>query len=120
MNPALLSLSQATINLLRGSVDDREILGSGIFTIDDYILYSSLPSGTLTNTICEFKVRSERKLSKLKKMFLELENNLIICSNYMEIQDLKFVLILFFSHKVKLRMGKLYLRELSKKIEDLI
>ncbi|MFX1257344.1 MAG: hypothetical protein ACFFAN_05775 [Promethearchaeota archaeon] len=118
LNLNSLPLFQDIIKLLRGIVDDREILGSGIFTIDGHVLYSSLPQGALTNTIREFEVRSEKKLVNLKKMFLELENNQKICSKYMEIEEMKFVLVLFFSEKVKLGMGNLYLRELSKKINS--
>ena len=117
---ASLPLFQDIISLLRSSVDEKEILGSGIFTIDGHVLYSSLPSGTLTNTIREFEVRSEKKLTSLSKMYLELKNKQKICSNYMEIQDLEFVLVLFFSNRVKLGMGNLILKELSSKIKSFI
>lgn len=114
---ASLPLFQEIITLLRTSVDDREILGSGIFNINGHVLYSSIPSGILTNTMREFEIRSENNLLNLKKMFLELENNQKVCSNYMEIHDMKFVFVLIFSENVKLGLGNLYLNELSKKIE---
>ena len=107
------------IKILRNYVDDKEILGSGIFTIDGNVLYSSLPSTTLFSIIKEFEVRSEKKLSSLKKMYLELENNQKICSSYVEIQTKRFALVLFFSHLVKLGMGNLYLNDLVKKIKRL-
>jgi hypothetical protein len=112
-------LFQEIIKLLRGYVDDKEILGSGIFTTDGTVLYSSLPSNTLFSIIKEFEVRSEKKLSSLKKMYLELENNQKICSNYIEIQEMRFALVLFFSQIVKLGMGNLYLNDLVKKIKKL-
>ncbi|MBY8984281.1 MAG: hypothetical protein KGD65_04375 [Candidatus Lokiarchaeota archaeon] len=112
-------LFQEIIKLLRGYVDDKEILGSGIFTTDGTVLYSSLPSNTLFSIIKEFEVRSEKKLSSLKKMYLELENNQKICSNYIEIQGIRFALVLFFSQIVKLGMGNLYLNDLVKKIKKL-
>ena len=112
-------LFQEIIKLLRGYVDDKEILGSGIFTTDGTVLYSSLPSNTLFSIIKEFEVRSEKKLSSLKKMYLELENNQKICSNYIEIQEIRFALVLFFSQIVKLGMGNLYLNDLVKKIKKL-
>lgn len=112
-------LFQEIIKLLRSFVDDKEILGSGIFSEDGHILYSSLPSNTLFSIIKEFEVRSEKKLSSLKKMYLELENNQKICSNYIEIQGMKFALVLFFSRIVKLGMGSLYLNDLVKKIRKL-
>ncbi|MHA2007647.1 MAG: hypothetical protein ACXABO_10310 [Promethearchaeota archaeon] len=114
-----LPLFQDIINLLRSYVDDNEVLGSGIFTVDGNILYSSLPSNTLFSITKEFEVRSERKLSSLKKMYLELENNQKICSNYIEIQGMRFALVLFFSSIVKLGMGNLYLNDLVKKIKKL-
>jgi len=106
------------IQVLRDSVDDNEILGSGLFTLEGRVLYSSLPKGALTNVMREFEARSEKKLIQIKKMFLELENNEKICSNYMGLENTptKFVLVLFFSEKVKLGMGNLYLRELTRKI----
>ncbi|TKJ23848.1 MAG: hypothetical protein CEE43_01415 [Promethearchaeota archaeon Loki_b32] len=112
-------LFQDIISLLRGYVDDKEILGSGMFTVDGHVLYSSLPSNTLFSIIKEFEVRSEKKLSSLKKMYLELENDQKICSNYIEIQEMRFALVLFFSQTVKLGMGNLYLNDLVKKIRKL-
>ena len=112
-------LFQDIIKLLRSYVDDKEILGSGIFTVDGHVLYSSLPSNTLFSIIKEFEVRSEKKLSSLKKMYLELENNQKICSNYIEIKGIRFALVLFFSKLVKLGMGNLYLNDLVKKIKNL-
>ena len=112
-------LFQEIVNILRSYVDDKEILGSGMFTIDGHVLYSSLPSNTLFSITKEFEVRSEKKLSSLKKMYLELENNQKICSNYIEFQDKRFALVLFFSQIVKLGMGNLYLNDLVKKIKKL-
>jgi len=114
-----LPLFQEIIKLLRSFVDDKEILGSGMFTVDGHILYSSLPSNTLFSIIKEFEVRSEKKLSSLKKMYLELENNQKICSNYIEIQGMRFALVLFFSRIVKLGLGNLYLNDLVKRIRKL-
>lgn len=112
-------LFQDIIKLLRSYVDDKEILGSGLFNVDGHVLYSSLPSNTLFSIIKEFEVRSEKKLSSLKKMYLELENDQKICSNYIDIQDMRFALVLFFSQTVKLGMGNLYLNDLVKKIRKL-
>ncbi|MFX1279236.1 MAG: hypothetical protein ACFFA3_07450 [Promethearchaeota archaeon] len=112
-------LFQEIVKILRNFVDDREILGSGIFTTDGNVLYSSLPSTTLFSITKEFEVRSEKKLSALKKMYLELENNQKICSSYIDIQDKRFAVVLFFSHLVKLGMGNLYLNDLVRKIKSL-
>ncbi len=90
-----------------------------MFTVNGHVLYSSLPSNTLFSIIKEFEVRSEKKLSSLKKMYLELENDQKICSNYINIQDMRFALVLFFSQTVKLGMGNLYLNDLVKKIRKM-
>ncbi|MHA2184687.1 MAG: hypothetical protein ACXAAI_06760 [Promethearchaeota archaeon] len=112
-----LPLFQDIINLLRDLVDGREILGSGIFTVDGHVLYSSLPSNTLFTIMKEFEVRTEKKLSNLKKMFLELENNQKIFSSYIEIQNMRFAVTLFFAQNIKLGMGNLYLNDLVKTIK---
>ncbi|UCC20932.1 MAG: hypothetical protein JSV62_06530 [Promethearchaeota archaeon] len=114
-----MPLFQEIIKLLRSYIDDKEILGSGMFTVDGNILYSSLTSNTLFSIMKEFEVRSEKKLSSLKKMYLELENNQKICANYIEIHGMRFALVLFFSQLVKLGMGNLYLNDLVKKIRKL-
>ncbi len=114
-----LPLFQELINLLRASVDDKEVLGSAMFSFEGRVLYSSLPHGSLFDTIREFEVRSEKKLINIRRMFLELENSQKVCSEYMKIRDLKFILVLMFSAKIKLGMGNLLLRELVKKIKFL-
>lgn len=107
------------INLLRRSVGDKDILGSAILAVDGKVLYSSLPQKTFSSVIKEFEVRAKKNLISVKKMFLELDNNQTVCSEYMEINTIKFILILIFSQHIKLGMGNLLLKELTKKIEDL-
>jgi hypothetical protein len=110
---------QEIINLLRHSVGDKDILGSAILAIDGKVLYSSLPHNTFSSVIKEFEVRAKKNLISVKKMFLELDNNQTVCSQYMEVKSIKFILILIFSLKIKLGMGNLLLKELTKKIEKL-
>jgi hypothetical protein len=110
---------QEIINLLRHSVGDKDILGSAILAIDGKVLYSSLPHQTFSSVIKEFEVRAKKNLISVKKMFLELDNNQTVCSQYMEVKSIKFILILIFSLKIKLGMGNLLLKELTKKIEKL-
>lgn len=110
---------QEIVKILRNFVDDKEILGSGIFTTNGNVVYSSLPSTTLFSITKEFEVRSEKKLSSVRKIYLELENKQKLCAHYIETFGTKFVLVLYFSHLVKLGMGNLYLNDLVKKIEKL-
>ncbi len=119
-NFSALPIFQDIINILRSCVDDKEILGTAILKFDGKVIYSSLPNTTLAHTIKEFEVRNTKELVSVKKMFLELENNQKVCSEYLKIGDIKFILVLMVSPKVKLGMGNLFLRELVKRITKLI
>ncbi len=116
---AKLPLFQDIINLLRNCVDDREILGSAVFTTKGNVLYSSIPHNTLLDTIREFEVRNKEKLHSITKMFLELKNHQKVCSEYLEIHDLEVILVLIFSEMVNFAIGNMYLRDVVKKIEKL-
>ena len=107
------------INILRNVVDDREIIGSAVFTTEGSVLYSSISHNTLIDTIREFEVRNKEKLHSISKMFLELTNHQKVCSEYLEIQDLKVILVLIFSDLVNFAIGNMYLKRVVKKIEGL-
>jgi len=113
-------LFQDIISLLRDSLEDKDLLGAGLFTIQGRVLYSSLPQGTLFNLIREFEVRDENSLIGVKSILLNLENDQKVCSQYMEIYGTKFILVLFFSSLVKSGMGLLILTRLVQEIEKLI
>ena len=108
-----MPIFQHIIKLLRDCVDDKEILGSGIFTIEGKVLYSSF------NTIREFEVRNEKNLISVKKMYLELENSEKFISTIISFNGIKFNLVLMFAFRVKFGMGNLHLRDLLKKIEKI-
>ena len=110
---------QDVIRVLRNCVDDKEILGSALFSIDGNIIYSSLSTDTLFNTIREFEVRKEEKLVEIRRIYLVLENDQMVCSKFMDIRDKKYILTLIFSRKVKLGMGNLLLRQTEKKVKNL-
>ncbi len=114
-----LPLYQDIINLLRNCVDDREILGSAVFTTKGNVLYSSISQNTLIDTIREFEVRNKEKLHSISKMFLELKNHQKVCSEYLEIHGLEVILILIFSEMVNFAIGNMYLKDVVKKIEKL-
>ena len=114
-----MPLFQSIIQVLRDCVDDKEIIGSGIFSEEGKVLYSSLPQTTLFNTMKEFEVRNERNLVSVNKMYLELENSEKFISKFMAIDGIKFNLVLMFSFRVKFGMGNLHLRDLLRKLEKL-
>jgi len=115
-----LPMFQEIINLLRSTVDDNEILGSGLFTLEGKVIYSSLPHMTLFNTIREFESRDQNKLSSIRRMLLELDDEQKVCSQYMHILGVKFILVLMFNSFVKLGMGVVLMSNLARKIEALI
>lgn len=107
------------INLLRVSVDDREILGCAIFTTKGKVIYSSIPHNTLLNTIKEFEVRNEKKLHSITKMLLELKNHQKVCSEYIEIHNREFILVILFSDIVNFAIGNMFLKKIVNKIKKL-
>jgi len=107
-----LPIFQDIIDLLRNCVDDREILGSAVFTTKGNVLYSSIPDNTLIDTMSEFEVRNKEKLHSITKMFLELKNHQKVCSEYLEIHDLEVEIVNF-------AIGNMYLRDVVKKIDKL-
>jgi hypothetical protein len=112
-----LGFFQDIINFLRNCVDDIEILGSSLFTVEGKVLYSSLPLKTLCNTIREFEVRNEQNLIMVKKYFLVLENEQKMFSQFIQIDNLSLIVTLIFSKSVRLGMGDLLLKEIVKKIK---
>jgi hypothetical protein len=114
-----LNFSQGLINLLRNSVDDREILGVVIFTQEGKVVYASIPSDILFNIIKEFEVRKEKQLQDIDKMFLELKDRQKICLEYIEVQNAEFILVLIFSKKVNFGMANMIFRDIKKKIKVL-
>ncbi len=104
------------LKLLRTYVDDEDILGSALFTLEGKVLYSSLPLMTLNNIIREFEIRNQKELIQVEKLFLVLTNKQKIFSQFLEIRGYSLIITLIFSKKIQLGMGDLHLRELIKKI----
>ncbi len=111
-----LNFSQGIINLLRNSVNNIEILGAVIFTREGKVIYASIPSDMLFNIIKEFEVRKERQLQDIDKMFIELKDRQKICSEYIEVQNTEFILVLILSKKVNFGMANMIFRDIKKKI----
>ena len=114
-----LQFFKEILNLLRVSVDDREILGCAIFTTNGKVIYSSIPHNTLLNTIKEFEVRNEKKLHSITKMLLELKNHQKVCSEYIEIHNREFILVILFSDIVNFAIGNMFLKKIVTKIKKL-
>ena len=118
-NLTSLPLFQDIINLLRSAVDDKEILGSALFTVEGTVLYTSISQDNLLNTIKEFEVRDEKKLYSISKMFLELRNHQKVCAEYIKINQREFILVLIFSRIVNFGIGNLRLKNITKDIIEL-
>ncbi|MHA2391960.1 MAG: hypothetical protein ACXAEX_08310 [Promethearchaeota archaeon] len=115
-NLTSLPLFQEIINLLRSVVDNKDILGSAIFTVEGTVLYSSISQDTLLNTIREFEVRDEKKMHSILRMLLELRNHQKVCAEYIEINKREFILVLVFSRTVKFGIGNLKLKNITQDI----
>jgi len=114
-----LKCSQEIINILRNTVDNDQVLGSSLFTVDGRVLYSSLSLETLFNTIREFETRNEKNLIMVEKYFLVLENGQKIFSEFIQINKISLIVVLIFSKSVRLGMGDLILKGVIKKIHYL-
>ncbi|MFX0024357.1 MAG: hypothetical protein ACFE9S_18710 [Candidatus Hermodarchaeota archaeon] len=110
---------QDLVNLLRSSVDDREIIGTAVFTNKGKVIYASVPSDILFNVIKEFEVRKEKQLQDIDKMFLELKNQQKVCFEYIEVQNKEFILVLIFSKIVNFGMGSMLFNNIKNKIKKI-
>ena len=108
------------IDKLRNRVDDEEVIGSALFSIEGKIIYSSLPTDSLFNTIREFEVRKEENLVEISRIFLVLENDQMVCSKFIQIKEKKYILVLIFPQNIKLGMGSLILNQLEKEVMSMI
>jgi len=119
MQVAITPLFAKIINSLRDFVDGNEdYMGSAIFTLEGKMVYSSLPLDTLYNTIREFETRSEKNLILVKKLFLLLENDYKIFSQFLKLREHKLIIVLMFNEYVKLGMGNLLLNKLIEQIQE--
>ncbi len=114
-----LPFFQDLINLLKSSIDDRDVLGTAIFTNRGEVIYASVPSNISFNIIEEFEVRKEKKKQNMIKMFIELENHQKFYSENIEVQNTEFILVLILSRKVNFGMGSMLFRNIKKKIKTI-
>lgn len=114
-----LKYSQEIINILRNTLDNDQVLGSSLLTVDGRVLYSSLSLETLLNTIREFETRNEKNLIMVEKYILVLENGQKIFSEFIQINNISLIVVLIFSKSVLLGMGDLILKGIIKKIHYL-
>ena len=107
------------INILRKFIEDNKEVteGTAIFTLEGKVIYSSLPLDTLYNTIREFETRNEKNLILVKKLFLLLENDHKLFSQFLKLLDHNLIIVLMFNENIKLGMGNLYLNNIIKDIE---
>ncbi len=121
MHATITPLFARIINLLRKFIDQNanETMGSAIFTLEGKVVYSSLPLDTLYNTIREFETRNEKNLILVKKLFLVLENDHKLFSQFLELLEHKLIIVLMFNENVKLGMGSLLLNNVIKDIQKI-
>ena len=116
-------LFQEVIGAIREFVDHHseteEVLGAALLRENGHLLYSSLPSDILWGIIREFETRSEKDLVPIKRLFLQLESDQIICSEVVGILDTNFNAVLIFSEDVKFGMANYYLTDLIAQLEEI-
>jgi len=114
-----LPFHQDIINILKDTIDDRDILGNAIFTKKGLVIYASIPSEILFNIIKEFEVRNEKQLLNISKMFIELKNHQKFFSEYFKILNEEIIIVLIFSERVTFGMGTMLFKDLKEKIKRL-
>jgi hypothetical protein len=121
MQATITPLFARIINMLRKFINKNinETMGSAIFTLEGKLVYSSLPLDTLYNTIREFETRNEKNLILVKKLFLLLENDHKIFSQFLKILEHKLIIVVMFNENVKLGMGNLHLNNIIKEIQQI-
>jgi hypothetical protein len=110
---------QDIISIFRESIDEREILGTAIFTEKGKLIYASIPSNILFNIIKEFEVRMEKHIQDITKMYIEVKHHQKIFLENIKILKNKIILVLLFSEKVNFGMGTMIFKELKKKVKIL-
>ena len=105
------------IDIFRESIDEREVLGTAIFTDKGKVIYASVPSNILFNVIKEFEFRNEKQLQAMTKMYIEMNNSRKIFSEYIKILNINVVFVLIFSKRVNFATGTMIFRALLKKVE---
>ena len=111
---------QDVIGVIRESIDEREVLGTAIFTIKGKVIFASIPSNLLFNVIKEFDFRNEKQLLPMTKMYIETDNLQKIFSECIEILNKSVIFVLIFSEKVNFAMGTMIFRDLVKKVNMII
>ncbi|MFX0003934.1 MAG: hypothetical protein ACFE9C_10065 [Candidatus Hodarchaeota archaeon] len=110
---------QDIIKIFRESIDDREILGTAIFTEKGKVIYASVPSNILFNIVKEFEVRMEKQLQDITKMYIELRQHHKIFLDSIKILSQKIILVLIFSERVNFGMGAMIFKDIKKKVKIL-
>ena len=113
-------INQEIINILRSSVDDRDILGIAIFTSNGDAIYALVPPNILFNLIKEFEVRDEKQLQDINKMFIELNNNQKIFTEDIHFQSRKIILAIILSGRVNFGMGTMLFKDIKDKLQKFI
>ncbi|MHA1758676.1 MAG: hypothetical protein ACTSVV_18065 [Promethearchaeota archaeon] len=115
-----ISFRQKFLKILREYVDNKKIIGCGLFSINGDVLYSSIPLKILTHTLREFEIRKKKNFIMVKKLFLILQDNKKLFSHFIEISNFSFIITLYFSENIRTGLCDYYLNTIVKEIENLI
>lgn len=113
-------LFQKLMGQLRLVVNDKEILGAGLFTRDGRVIYSSIPQSALFNTVRELEMRTQTNMPEILKMMIELKNHQKVYAEFIELKEEKFILILYYSELVNFTLGSQIMKEFSTRVKSLV
>ncbi len=108
------------VDKLREFVQITGISGCALLEMGGHVIYSSLLHRTLINLITEFENRDRTQCVPVKKIYFELDDGRKICTEYTDLENHRCILIIILPSSMKIGMGILYLKDLSKRLNKLI
>ncbi len=113
---------QKAINLFEELLHENEIVGAALLTTKGNIIYTSLPSEILLNSLKELEIRYMVGALNLPEMYYGLENGQKVFSKIIDIpwklDPLLFVVL--FDNTVPLGMAEMNLRKTANRITNII
>jgi len=115
-------LYRKMIELFKNLINQNEIVGAAVLTINGNIIYSSLPNDILLRSLKELEIRFMTGAVELPELFYSLEDGRKVFSKYVKIPwklD-NFLVVLLFEKNTPLGMAEINLQKISKQMINLI
>lgn len=105
--------------ILRDNIRKNNIIGSGIFSQYGKAIFTSIPYDSIIQIIKNIEVKNNIETIKIKRMYIELENNYLIFLETIDIDNYIFILMVLFSEYGTPGLGNLVLKKIISDINDL-